>query len=793
MPNICSRTFQWLACLATAFLFSFAAQAQSLVPVDVGTVVNGFQDDFTGASLGAQWTPAGSSLDIYSVANGMLHVSTAGGDPNHLLCTIPGYDSSTQEVLARIRFTNFGTGDPARGGVGVAVDSGSSQGINFHFRDLGGRHASFLDDFRAWGPDTAISWQNNVWYWVRLRQDSSASQGGLFAKIWPADGTVAEPGTWQSWNYTSARAGYAGITAGSSSGISEFDVDYILIKAAGLPSITVAPAAFPLYTAGPAFLTRQPASTNVTQCSPAAFSVTADGTPPYSYQWYRNGVAIAGATNMTFNLDSAQPADDGAVFRVAVGNDVNGTPREVTSSNATLHVIADLTPPALAGAANAGGPDSILVAFTKPVTRTSATNLQNYRITSPGLVLPVVAATLASDQTNVLLTTSGQVEGVTYTLTVNGILDQCTGANVILTNSRATFTASAYAPADIGGATPAGSIVGAGGGYDLSGGGSGINGTADQFQFSYQQRSGDFDVRVRLDSLTGTDAWAEAGLMARETPASGSRFAAALATPSISGAFFRSRATASTPLTTAGSFPVNYPNTWLRLQRVGNQFNGYASLDGQSWTLLGGARMNLPGTVYFGFAVASHVSGQATTAAFRQLSAVTGATIAAPLAFEPMGQSSRLTSLVFSEVMYHPSSVLGPGGAPGNLAGASRLEFVELLNTLGTPEDIGGYQLDGDVHYTFPTGTVIPGGAFLVVARAPDDLRRVYGSGLSNVVGPYTSSFPNGAGKLQLRNQTGALFLEVDYDSQPPWPVAADGAGHSLVLARPSLGENDPR
>src|SRR5206468_4762531 len=37
-----------------------------------------------------------------------------------------------------------------------------------------------------------------------------------------------------------------------------------------------------------------------------------------------------------------------------------------------------------------------------------------------------------------------------------------------------------------------------------------------------------------------------------------------------------------------------------------------------------------------------------------------------------------------------------------------------------------------------------------------------------------------------------AVFLEVKYLDHTPWPVAADGAGHSLVLARPSYGENNP-
>ena len=42
---------------------------------------------------------------------------------------------------------------------------------------------------------------------------------------------------------------------------------------------------------------------------------------------------------------------------------------------------------------------------------------------------------------------------------------------------------------------------------------------------------------------------------------------------------------------------------------------------------------------------------------------------------------------------------------------------------------------------------------------------------------------------MRLRNKMGAVLLEANYSADPAWPVAADGAGHSLVLARPSYGE----
>ena len=51
---------------------------------------------------------------------------------------------------------------------------------------------------------------------------------------------------------------------------------------------------------------------------------------------------------------------------------------------------------------------------------------------------------------------------------------------------------------------------------------------------------------------------------------------------------------------TAGNFPANYPNTWLRLNRVGNTFAGYAGYDGQTWTPLGNDTIAMPTQIYLG-------------------------------------------------------------------------------------------------------------------------------------------------------------------------------------------------
>ncbi|HSH16625.1 MAG TPA: lamin tail domain-containing protein, partial [Verrucomicrobiae bacterium] len=152
----------------------------------------------------------------------------------------------------------------------------------------------------------------------------------------------------------------------------------------------------------------------------------------------------------------------------------------------------------------------------------------------------------------------------------------------------------------------------------------------------------------------------------------------------------------------------------------------------------------------------------------------------AQLTYEPLGPSTRRTELTFSEVMYHP--------APN--ADGRRTEFIEIYNSNPFFEDVSGWRLSGDIDYTLPDNTVIQGNSFLVVAPSPADVEAVYG--ITGVVGGFTNNLPNNGGTVRLRKRAGGIVLQLDYSDQSPWPVAADGPGHSLVLARPSYGENNP-
>jgi len=146
-----------------------------------------------------------------------------------------------------------------------------------------------------------------------------AGANDVFAKIWLADGTQAEPAAWQStYDYTptrSTRTGFAGIAASSAAGTAEFDVDYVLIKAAGLPNITVAPRAF---VQTPVAITNQPQSITSRQCKSVTFTVGASGNPPPTFQWSKDGgggfSAISGATNSSLTVTNVRLADNGSQY-----------------------------------------------------------------------------------------------------------------------------------------------------------------------------------------------------------------------------------------------------------------------------------------------------------------------------------------------------------------------------------------------------------------------------------------------------------------------------------------------
>ena len=491
--------------------------------------------------------------------------------------------------------------------------------------------------------------------------------------------------------------------------------------------------------------------------------------------------AIASTNRVTITVLStvtnASFGDGFVATRTWVATDACGN-SSTCAQSVTVIAVPDTVPPTVLAVMNVGS-TNVQLTFSEAVEAASATNAANYVFTN-GLA---ISGALLSSSNTVTLSTSPLVYGSNYVVVINSVRDTAFAPNTIATNTQASFIALPYVTIDIGNPSVASTqTVAASNGVDIVSAGSGIGGTADQFSLHYQLRSGDFDVSVRVAGLGLSDLWAKAGLMARETLAPDSRFAATATTPGMNGTFFEWRDPTNSLASTSGSFPANSPDLWLRLARVGDIFSGFASYDGQTWMQLGAVAISMPGEIYLGLAVSSHSSNQVVIAQFRDSAEVVGAmagTVVPP--HEPVGPSSRKTPVVFSEIMYKPA----PRPDTNNL------EFIELYNSNPWFHDIGGYRIVADnMSYTLPAGTTLPGGAFLVVAASPGSIHTVYG--ITNVLGPYTGTLKK-SGTLQLFDERGALLLTVPYSNVSPWPVAALGTGHSIVLANPTYGEGDPR
>ncbi len=180
---------------------------------------------------------------------------------------------------------------------------------------------------------------------------------------------------------------------------------------------------------------------------------------------------------------------------------------------------------------------------------------------------------------------------------------------------------------DIGGPV-VGSTTKVADGWELVAGGADIWGTSDQFRFAYQQRTGDFDIFVKISSVTLTDLYTKVGLMVRDSLDANARHIFALVFPSNAarnnndgGYEFQSRDTvggsASAIYPPAPNPRVAFPHTWLRLKRAGHVWTAYSSDDGRNWRLYATKTLALPDPVYFGLALTAHTgSGARATAKF---------------------------------------------------------------------------------------------------------------------------------------------------------------------------------
>lgn len=182
---------------------------------------------------------------------------------------------------------------------------------------------------------------------------------------------------------------------------------------------------------GPPTVALAPAAQRVNELGAVTFRVHANGAPPLSYEWFKDGVPLANSDAPYYTLGSVSRTDAGQ-YRVRISNAEGST----TSAEVALTVVPDTTAPTLL-AADRDLLDAGLVTliFSKPVSSTTATLADNYTIDQG---IAVTRATLGATPDTVLLTTTPIAYGPAYTVTVNRITDLV--GNVIKDNTQRRVT-----------------------------------------------------------------------------------------------------------------------------------------------------------------------------------------------------------------------------------------------------------------------------------------------------------------------------------------------------------------
>jgi len=230
-----------------------------------------------------------------------------------------------------------------------------------------------------------------------------------FSYQWYKDGSAISGATSAAYTIATLATGDTGsytVTISNSAGSATSTATALSVSAA-----LVAPA-----------ITTQPTSSTVTAGSAASFSVVASGSATLSYQWYKDGSAVSGATSASLSLSAVSSANAGS-YTVKVSNSAGN----VTSSAATLTVNALVVAPAISSqpsnltiTAGSAASFSVIATGTAPLSyQWYKDGAQVINGTNPTLSLGTVSSGSAGSYTVKVTNSAGNITSSAATLTVN--------------------------------------------------------------------------------------------------------------------------------------------------------------------------------------------------------------------------------------------------------------------------------------------------------------------------------------------------------------------------------------
>lgn len=127
------------------------------------------------------------------------------------------------------------------------------------------------------------------------------------------------------------------------------------------------------------------------------------------------------------------------------------------------------------------------------------------------------------------------------------------------------------------------------------------------------------------------------------------------------------------------------------------------------------------------------------------------------------------SNLAITEIHYNPA---GPDEST---------EFLELKNTSTQAVHLDGLQFIDGISFTFPSGTVLQPGAYLLLVNDRAAFEAVHGNTLP-VIGEFSGKLSNDGEQLLLADAAFNPVIDLTYNDALPWSSLADGSGHSLTL-----------
>jgi hypothetical protein len=266
--------------------------------------------------------------------------------------------------------------------------------------------------------------------------------------------------------------------------------------------------------------------------------------------------------------------------------------------------------------------------------------------------------------------------------------------------------------------------------WTVDGGGAGIQGTSDQFNFAYEPITGSAVISAQITGMTNADpntALPESGVMIRAGTSADDPFAAMVQTPDDVYFDYRTTTGGTESSTLFGITPG-----YLKIVRDGDNFSGYYSSDGTTWTQLGStiAIAAMPTTANVGLAASAGYNPQLTQASFANLSVTGLPTVATAAAAtpNPVPGSSTALSVLGSEIggtstLTYTWSSTGPGGVTytGATNGTNAAQNITAnftkagnYNFTATIADPSGFSVTSSVSVTV---NALPASQLAIIAQ----------------------------------------------------------------------------